>query len=181
MSRETLAVLLLVALATGCGPATDAPARPPPIEPVGPVEITATHAPDHPAHVAPVDVLRTWDARRAAAWARADPRLLRSLYTDGSLAGRHDVAMLRAWAARGLTVRGLHTQLLAIRVLSHTGSTWTLDVTDRVLGGVAVGRGLRRELPRDQATTRTLRLRRVDGEWLVASVRPMVASRSPGG
>ena len=48
--------------------------------------------------------------------------------------------MLRAWADRGLVVRGLHTQLLAVREVARTRSTWTLRVTDRLVGGVAVGR-----------------------------------------
>src|SRR3954447_6645819 len=93
-----------------------APARPPPVEPVEtaaakalsrpppvePVETAAAKAPARPAVIEPVEILRSWDARRADAWARGDPRLLRPLYTPGSQAGRHDRAMLRAWAARGL-------------------------------------------------------------------------------
>jgi hypothetical protein len=78
--------------------------------------------------------------------------------------------MLRAWSARGLVVRGLRTQLLLVRVLGHRASSWTLLVTDRLAGGVAVGAGLHRPLPRDQATTRTVRLRRVGGRWRVVSV-----------
>jgi hypothetical protein len=96
---------------------------------------------------------------------------LSTLYTRDSLAGRRDRAMLRAWTSRGLVVRGLRTQLLAVRELSRSASTWTLRVTDRVAGGVAVGPGLRRTLPVDAASTRTVVLRRVDGRWVVASVR----------
>jgi hypothetical protein len=118
-----------------------------------------------------VELLRAWDARRAQAWARGDPRLLRALYTPGSVAGRHDRAMLRAWAQRGLVVRQLRTQFLAVRELAHRPSAWTLLVTDRLAGGVAVGAGVRRPLPRDRASTRTVRLRRVHGVWRVASVR----------
>ena len=80
--------------------------------------------------------------------------------------------MLRAWVARGLVVRELRTQLLSVRELAHTPTTWTLRVTDRLAGGVAVGPGVRRPLPSDQATTRTLWLRRVDGAWVVAAVGP---------
>ena len=81
--------------------------------------------------------------------------------------------MLRAWVAHGLVVRGLHTQLVAVQELAHTGSTWTLRVTDRLVGGLAVGPGVRRPLPRDGATTRTVRLRLVDGAWRVVSVQPL--------
>lgn len=163
MSRKTFVLALVVAAVTAAGPA---PAVPPLVEPV---EIAAAKAPAGPP---PVEVLRTWDVLRAEAWARGDPRRLATLYTPLSVAGRHDRAMLRAWAARGLVVRGLRTQLLAVQVLAHTRSSWTLRVTDRLVGGLAVGPGVRRPLPRDGATTRTVRLRLVDGAWLVASVRP---------
>jgi hypothetical protein len=118
----------------------------------------------------PVEILRAWDSRRAEAWARGDPELLGRLYTPGSVAGRGDVAMLRAWTARGLVVRRLRTQLLSVRQLAHSPSTWTLQVTDRLAGGVAVGAGVRRPLPSDQATTRIVLLQRAHGRWRVASV-----------
>ena len=165
MSRKTPAVALLVAmLATAV--AGRALARPAPIEPV---EIPAAGAPTGPPSV---EVLRAWDVRRAEAWARGDPRLLRPLYTRDSVAGRHDRAMLRSWASRGLAVHDLRTQLLAVSELRHTASTWTLLVTDRLVGGEAVGSGVRRPLPRDGASTRIVRLRLVAGEWRVAAVRP---------
>jgi hypothetical protein len=69
----------------------------------------------------------------------------------------------------------LRTQLLAVRELSHTRSTWRLQVTDRTVGGVAEGHGVRRPLPTDEATTRIIELRNVGGRWLVRSVS------SPGG
>jgi hypothetical protein len=162
MPRKTLLLALVVAALTACG----SPAEPPLVEPV------RTSAASAPAGPPPVEVLRAWDAQRAEAWARGDPRLLAALYTPGSVAGRRDQAMLGAWAARGLVVRGLRSQLLAVHELAHTRSTWTLRVTDRLLGGLAVGQGVRRPLPRDGATTRTVRLRLVDGVWRVASVRP---------
>ena len=161
MSRIPL-VLILVLAVGAC--AREAPAAPPRVEPV---ETTAAWAPAAPA---PVEVLRAWDAQRARAWARGDPRLLSTLYTPGSVAGRRDRSMLRAWAARGLVVRGLRTQLLAVHELRHTRSTWTLQVTDRLAGGVAVGRGVRRPLPVDEATTRIIELRRTGGHWLVSAV-----------
>jgi hypothetical protein len=134
MSRKTLLVVGLVVVSAALGlPAAKALARPPLIEPV---EIPAARAPAGPP---PVELLRAWDARRAEAWARGDPRLLSALYTPGSVAGRRDRAMLRAWLARGLVVRGLQTQLLEVREVRRAASTWTLLVTDRLVGGFAVG------------------------------------------
>src|SRR3954465_12835398 len=57
-------------------------------------------------------VLGAWDHRRAAAWAAGDPESLAALYAPGAGAGVADVAMLGDWTDRGLTVRGLTTQLL---------------------------------------------------------------------
>ena len=164
MSRKTLLLALLVAAVTTAAPA---PAVPPPIEPV---EIPAAKAPAGPP---PVEVLRAWDAQRADAWARGDMRLLSTLYTRDSVAGRRDRAMLRAWLARGLVVRGLQTQLLEVREVRRTASIWRLIVTDRLVGGQAVGAGVRRPLPHDAPTTRTVELRRVSGSWLVSAVEPL--------
>jgi hypothetical protein len=168
MSRETLLLAVVVAAAstlTACGSTVaQVPGAPAP-------SLEAPAAPAVPAVPRPVAVLRTWDAQRARAWARGDLRALAALYTVGSVAGRRDRSMLRAWVARGLVVRGLRTQLLAVRTVEHTRTTWTLEVTDRVLGGVAVGPGVRRPLPRDRLSTRVVRLRRVDGVWRVATVR----------
>ncbi len=174
MSRKTLLVPLLVAaVTTACGSAGTRAGTGPAL--VEPVEISAAGAPAAPP---PVQVLTAWDAQRAEAWARGDPKLLATLYTRGSVAGRHDRAMLRAWASRGLAVRDLRTQLLAVHELRHTASTWTLLVTDRLVSGEAVGSGVRRPLPRDGASTRVVRLRLVAGEWRVAAVR---AGRPAGG
>jgi hypothetical protein len=166
MSRKTIATAVLVAaLAAACARETPAPAAR--VEAAEPVEAAAGPAPAAPP---PVEVLRAWDAQRAEAWARGDPSLLAALYTPGSVAGRRDRAMLRAWVSRGLVVRGLRTQLLAVREVRRSRASWTLRVTDRLTGGVAVGPGVRRPLPVDAATTHTVVLHRLGGRWLVASV-----------
>ena len=116
-------------------------------------------------------VLRAWDGRRAAAWAAGDEDALAALYTDGSAAGRRDRAMLRRYVARGLRVRRLRMQVLAGSVRSREAGRIVLVVTDRLAHAVAVGRGVRLELPRDRASRRTVVLRRVAGEWRVARVR----------
>ena len=170
MSRNPLHLGLVLALLVGAAWVVDEAAwagtDPPSIEPL---VVPATSAPAGPPAVA---VVRAWDDERADAWARGDPRRLAALYTPASVAGRRDVAMLRAWTARGLVVRGLRTQLLSVRELGRTASTWRLLVSDRLVGGVAVGSGARWPLPRDGASVRTVRLRLLDGRWRVAAVRP---------
>lgn len=118
---------------------------------------------------APVAVLHDWDDRRSAAWATGDARALAELYVPGSAAGRADLAMLRAWRARGLRVEGLQTQLLAVHVRRRTPTRLVLDVTDRMTGGVAVPGGW--SLPGDLPSRHRIALRRVAGEWRVSSAR----------
>lgn len=128
----------------------------------------ASASPSAPSGLA---VLHEWDRSRSRAWADGDVRALRGLYARGSGAGERDVAMLRSWSARGLRVEGLRMQVLSAREVRRTPSVVVLRVTDRVTGGVAVGRGVRSALPMDAASTRVIRLERRAGRWLVASVR----------
>jgi hypothetical protein len=81
--------------------------------------------------------------------------------------------MLRDWRARGLAVEGLTTQLLEVRVLAHGPRHWVLRVRDRVSSAVAAGPGLTRSLPAGATAERRIELRRLEGAWLVASVRPV--------
>jgi hypothetical protein len=114
-------------------------------------------------------VLNAWDTARAEAWAAGSVPALRRLYADG--AGERDVRLLRDYRRRGLAVHGLRVQVLALDVLRHRPGEWRLRVTDRVVAGVAVDHdGARRPLPRDQATTREVRLVRADAGWQVAEV-----------
>lgn len=118
-----------------------------------------------------VAVLRSWDRARSHAWASGDLADLRALYVDGSSAGERDAAMLQSWTERGLRVKGLGMQLLAVREVRRTDSAWVLRVTDRVAGGVVVGSEERIPLPIDAASTRVIRWERNQGDWQVASVR----------
>ena len=120
---------------------------------------------------AAVRVLRGWDARRASAYAAGSPARLADLYVAGSSAGTADVRVLRGYLGRGLRVRGLRMQLLAVSVVDRLDDRWRLAVTDRVAGGVAVGRGRRLALPRDRADTHVVTLMRGgDHRWRVAAV-----------
>jgi hypothetical protein len=138
-----------------------------------PVSTSATPArPPGAARLRAREVLRRWDARRAEAWATGDVRGLRALYAPGAPVGRVDARMLASYVDRGLTVRGLRTQVLALRVLATAQDRLRLRVTDRVVGGEAVdGAGRVAALPVDRASERVVVLRRVAGEWRVARVR----------
>jgi hypothetical protein len=118
-------------------------------------------------------VLADWDRRRAAVWAAGDAGALRRLYTRGSSAGVTDVALLEAYAARGLVVRGLRMQLLRARVLVARPRRLELEVTDRLFAATAAPLAdatASWRLPVGAATTRVLVLRRIGDRWLMARV-----------
>ncbi len=150
------ALTLLAALALGgcAGSAASAPRaeRPPPAEPQAAV------------------VLREWDQRRAAAYATGDVDGLSALYAEGSAAGAADVRLLLRYVDRNLVVRGMRMQVLSLDVLRSTSAALRLRVTDRLWGAEALDGSRVVPLPRDRPTTRVVRLRRVEGEWKVASV-----------
>jgi hypothetical protein len=115
-------------------------------------------------------VLADWDARRAQEWARGDATRLEQLYVAGSRAGAADVRLLLRYAERGLRVTGLQTQVVDLDVLDRTERRLHLVVTDRVVGGVAVGRGAGVPLPVGRPSTRHVVLVRTGGTWLVDRV-----------
>ena len=125
-------------------------------------------APPVASRVDAIAVLRAWDQRRAAAWASGDPQAVSALYAAGSVAGRADRTFLAAYAARGLHVDGLAMQVLAVDVVTATTDQLVLRVTDRVATGVAVGRGSRIPLPRDEPSTWRVVMIRDRATWLVA-------------
>ncbi|MEO5709694.1 MAG: hypothetical protein ABIQ59_07720 [Nocardioidaceae bacterium] len=168
-SRLTVVVLLavlglalsLVVVRLGERPAVDATSVP-----------TAAVPADVPADVPAADVLRAWDEQRAAAYARGSVRELRQLYVAGSAAALADVQALRGYRARGLAVEGMRTQVLALRVVEQRPGRLRLQVTDRLVGAVAVGRDVRVPLPRDRSDVRMVTLTTADdGAWRVAAVR----------
>ncbi|WP_156393522.1 MULTISPECIES: hypothetical protein [unclassified Nocardioides] len=114
-------------------------------------------------------ILSAWDARRAAAYSAGDALALGRLYAEG--AGVDDVRLLRAYAARGLHVEGLRQQVLAFRLVHREPRRLVVQVTDRLVGAVAVGRGQRLALPADSADRRIVTLVRRRGAWLVGQVR----------
>jgi hypothetical protein len=126
-------------------------------------------------------VLRSWDARRAAAWAVGDAEALAGLYAAGSPAGAADVALLSRYTRRGLVVRGLRMQVLRAQVLRSRPHALVLVVTDRVAAAVAVPAGdlgVARRLPADSASSRRLVLRRVAGGWVMVRVEAVAPAGS---
>lgn len=157
-----LAAAVLLLGGAGCRtPAPDAQSAAP-----APPAPAATHDVADPAAL-----LRAWDVRRSRAYAAGDARALRALYLPGARAGRHDVTMLRRYAARGLRVVDLRTQVLAVEVLRRHDRHLALAVTDRVVGGAAVGRGSRVRLPDGAPRERAVSLVRRGDRWLVGAVR----------
>lgn len=155
------------------GPTVEPAVVPAVVPAVEPAVVRAARLAALPAALPAAEVLRDWDRRRAAAYARGSVRALRSLYVPGSRAGTADVAMLREYRAHGLRVTGMRMQLLRVEVLGRTTHRWVLRVTDRLHGAVAVGETVSAVLPRDRASTRTITFRRSerDGRWRVAAVR----------
>lgn len=148
--------LLLAGALLGCRGAAPPPSR------------TASPAADADS---PLSVLRAWDQRRAAAYASGDPAALRALYRPGSGAGDRDVRLLRRYAARGLRVTGLQTQVLAAAVRTHDRDRLVLAVTERLAGGLAIGARTRVRLPHGSPRERVVVLVRGDDGWMVAAVR----------
>jgi hypothetical protein len=124
-----------------------------------------------PARSGPAAVLAAWDERRSAAWAEGDADALARLYADGSGAGAADVGLLQDYARRGLRVREMATQVLALRVAARSPGRLELVVTDRVVGAEAVGSGAPVSLPVDRPSTRRVVLVREGARWVVEEAR----------
>ena len=172
------AVVLAALVVAGFGVAGSAPWHSGPAEPTEPTDgpaLTAVARSTPRSTPQPtLEVLRRWDRRRAEAYAAGDRDALRRLYLPGSRAGAADLAVLEAYARRGLRVQGMRMQVLEMLVLVETPTAVRVRVTERLTGAVAVDRlGGRTALPRDEASTREVELRRSrpEGAWRVAEVR----------
>jgi hypothetical protein len=174
-------IVVVVAGVLGAGARPPVPAAPP-VPPGSPGTPGAPAAARPVAEavvgpvVSPVAVLAGWDRARSAAWAAGDVAALGRLYVPGSRAGERDQAMLRAWLRRGLRVRGMVMQVLAVELRARTERRMVLLVTDRLAGGSVPGA---EALPRDGPTTRRLVFRwggGPAGRWRLASARQRRAS-----
>lgn len=115
-------------------------------------------------------VLRRWDTRREQAWRNRDAEALAVLYVPGSEAARSDLRLLRSYTSRGLVVRRMQTQLLAIEVLRRSPTAIRVRVLDRVAGGEVTAGDRRMSLRGTRPVAHTIDLRRVGGRWRVGSV-----------
>ena len=115
-------------------------------------------------------VLHDWDLRRAAAWAASDEAALARLYTARSSAGRSDVALLRRYRERGVTVPDVRMQVLRAAVLVDRPGRVVLRVTERLVTRAARVGTRPVPLPRDAAESHVIDLRKVRGTWRVAAV-----------
>ncbi len=80
--------------------------------------------------------------------------------------------MLRKYAARGLSVRGVSLAFGSVRVARRSPGVVTLRVVDQLQAATAVDkRGRRLDLPRDRPTRHVIELRRFRGGWRIADVR----------
>jgi hypothetical protein len=119
-------------------------------------------------------MLAAWDGLRADAYAAGDVAALGALYAPGSVSGRRDVELLRAYADRGLAVRGMRMQLLACKVVRARPRRVRLLVTDRLQGAFVVRRSARDptaiRLPADRASRRVVTFVRRSDSWVVEEV-----------
>ncbi|KRB73035.1 hypothetical protein ASE01_19865 [Nocardioides sp. Root190] len=180
----TVVLVVVACLLVTWAALQDRPTPPSRTTPAAPVAVVAPGAGDvgTARAVSSLVVLRDWDRARAGAWEHGDVRALRRLYVRGSEAGARDVAMLRRWTERGLRVRGMAMQVVALTLHERTGRRLVLVVTDRLVGAVAIGDGREVSLPRDGETTRRLSFRKVGGRWVLAAVqevaRPVASTAS---
>ena len=115
-------------------------------------------------------VLTALDERRARAYTLARPRLLGDVYVAGSAVLRRDRATLLAWSARRVAVTDLHLDLLALEILHADRRLVRLRVVDRLTRATArLPQGRAVNLPRDEATARILGLRKLAGQWRIAT------------
>lgn len=135
------------------------------VQPAGEGEQTRTAAadePDGPAARA-VGVLEQWEADRAAAYRATDPDALRALHVDGSIAGRRDVAVLRAYTQRGVR---LDLRTVTDRLIVLVATPGRVVVRRRArMDAVARRAGERRVLPRQAARWQRLELVRSGQGW----------------
>ncbi len=143
-------------------------------DPASGTSVAATPRPQ-PAPLRAVRVWEEWQAARAAAYSSGEVGALRRLHDPRSRAGRRDVAVLRAYAERGLTL-DLATRTRRLSVLVARPRLVVVRVVARTRA-VARSGAAARVLPTAPWQRRRLVLRLVDGRWRLSAA----TSGSPRG
>ncbi len=160
-------VAVLLALgAAGQGPPTGA-------------RVAAAGSALEPAGLRAVRLVEGWHAARARAYASGDVAALGALHVSGSPAGRRDVAVLRAYAARGVGL-DLTTRTAEVAVLVSRPRLVVVRERSLVLA-VARHHGAERLLPSTGWAWRRLVLRLVGGRWRLSAATgdPSGSPREP--
>jgi hypothetical protein len=118
-----------------------------------------------------IAILGQLDRRRELAYALGDPGRLRSVYVADSAVLRHDVAMLRAYRERGVSLTGVRLRVLDADLMGRDGPYVRLRVVDRLQRPTAHTRHGSIRLPRDAPTDRVVVLRDLADGWRIAAVR----------
>lgn len=118
-----------------------------------------------------IAILGQLDRRRELAYALGDPGRLRSVYVADSPVLRHDIAMLRAYRERGVSLTGVRLRVLDADLMGRDGPYVRLRVVDRLQRPTAHTRRGSIRLPRDEPTDRVIVLRDIAEGWRIAAVR----------
>jgi hypothetical protein len=149
--------------------------------PVTASPVTASPVPARPATVSPnptgatdwAGVLRSLDSSRDAAFVDADASRLDRVYVAGSAALRTERETLGGLVAAGEQARGLHLDLVAVRLVSESATEVTLAVRDALPGYdlVRAGAVVEHLAGRGERTwTVVLHRTSMEGRWLIAAI-----------
>jgi hypothetical protein len=130
-------------------------------------------------------LLEELDARRAEAFAAADPRRLDFVWAPGSAGLLADVSAVRALAVRGLVAQGVRHDLLSVALLEPGASRVRLRVVDVLPAHLVTSRttgraGQHERVDGRGAAVHEVVVVRVGERWLLSEVRLLPPSRSAG-
>jgi hypothetical protein len=117
-------------------------------------------------------VMAKFDATRDAAFAVGNAGALMRVYLPGTRALTIETASVRALASRHVHARGLHLQLVSVRVGRRTPNAVTLDVVDRLPAYdiVDANRRVVTHNPGRGPRKWQVELKRADGGWRISRI-----------
>jgi hypothetical protein len=127
-------------------------------------------------------VLAALDVRRAAAFARADARLLASVYAPGSLPLAVDERSIRTLRAAGATAVGVRHEIRRVRTPVAAAARFRLEFTDRMPAyRIVDARGATlRTVPARAEQAFTAELVRVATGWRIVTLERAAAPAGSG-